>query len=165
MNFFMLCSYCKREMVRQPSCVEEIGLRKTRDHYIPLSRGGLNVRENIRPACYLCNTLKSDMMPDAWAQFMCDNPKWWETDPKTYKWVLATPIVKGRVPFNFVKNTPAPSLAQMTAEENARRMEEYLKHTPTKEHPIPRYMPWTTYPPQSLHYKSWKQWRAKQGLP
>jgi 5-methylcytosine-specific restriction endonuclease McrA len=36
------------------------------DHIIPLSRGGSNTKENIRPLCRACNVSKSNKMPDEW---------------------------------------------------------------------------------------------------
>lgn len=138
------------------------GLRKTRDHYIPVSRGGLDTRENIRMACMRCNTLKSDMMPDAWEQFMRDNMCWWWTDPKKLKWPLATPIVKGRHPARFCKITPRISLAEMTAEENARRMAAYLEHQPTKEQPIPVFTELSRFPKESFFYEKWMKWRESR---
>lgn len=48
-------------------------LQPTRDHVIPLSRGGtLKII-----CCHKCNGLKGDMMPDAWAAYMAANPGWW----------------------------------------------------------------------------------------
>jgi len=73
-----------------------IDLAKTRDHYIPLSRGGLNVKENIRSACYRCNALKGDMMPDAWEQFMRDNPYWWQIQVNKPQRPSANAIAKRR---------------------------------------------------------------------
>lgn len=64
----MNCSYCKREMHNRRLSFD--GLRKTRDHYVPLSKGGKHVPENLKPACYRCNHLKGDMMPEQWELFM-----------------------------------------------------------------------------------------------
>lgn len=36
-------------------------LAETIDHVIPLSRGGTNEIENLRPACYECNVRKGSM--------------------------------------------------------------------------------------------------------
>lgn len=71
----MNCTYCKREMHNRRLSFD--GLLKTRDHYIPLSRGGKNDKANIRMACYRCNSIKGNMMPDLWERFMQDNPMWW----------------------------------------------------------------------------------------
>lgn len=62
------CAYCKRPMM--PWSVTH----PTKDHTIPKSRGGL---ETIL-ACFQCNQLKSDMMPEDWSRVMRENPGWWE---------------------------------------------------------------------------------------
>lgn len=33
----------------------------TIDHKVPLSKGGTNDFDNLQPACYKCNNMKSDM--------------------------------------------------------------------------------------------------------
>lgn len=63
------CAYCKR-----PMSIKEPGLWPTRDHVVPLSKGG---RETVW-ACFLCNQLKADMMPDDWEAFMASFPQWWD---------------------------------------------------------------------------------------
>jgi 5-methylcytosine-specific restriction endonuclease McrA len=45
------CVYCKTEY------------NLTRDHVIPLSKGGLNRIDNIVLACFECNQAKGDMLP------------------------------------------------------------------------------------------------------
>ena len=52
------CQYCGRLGV-------ELRPREalTRDHVIPLSRGGLNVWQNVVTACSPCNTRKANHMP------------------------------------------------------------------------------------------------------
>lgn len=50
-----------------------LGLRVTRDHVVPVSRGG---RETVF-SCVACNEVKGDMMPDEWAEFQGANPEWW----------------------------------------------------------------------------------------
>lgn len=56
-----VCFYCKKSLKR--SC--------TKDHYIPLAKGGENKIENIVLACQKCNVAKANTMPllsirDAW---------------------------------------------------------------------------------------------------
>ena len=54
------CSYCRR------SFSEEVAhLKRTKDHFMPISRGGNNA-ENILQACQECNCWKADKMPDFW---------------------------------------------------------------------------------------------------
>ena len=36
------------------------------DHVLPRSRGGLDVLDNLVPACALCNHAKGDMTPEEW---------------------------------------------------------------------------------------------------
>lgn len=108
------------------------GLRKTRDHYIPISRGGSNAKSNIKAACYACNHLKGDMMPDQWEQFMLDNPQWWTTR-KHVKCLTLGPIAK---------LAPAADLRLMSAMENGRRIKAYMEKNPQlrplrKDEPIP----------------------------
>lgn len=45
-----LCVYCG-----QPG--------ESRDHIVPVSRGGLHSRENMVPACHHCNGMKRNMLP------------------------------------------------------------------------------------------------------
>jgi hypothetical protein len=49
-----LCHYCKRP----------VGAGGMKDHYVPVSRGGSDGIDNIVLACWDCNSVKSDMMPD-----------------------------------------------------------------------------------------------------
>ncbi len=52
------CQYCGRE-----SGALKLREALTRDHVIPLSRGGLNVWENVVTACSSCNTRKANRLP------------------------------------------------------------------------------------------------------
>ena len=53
------CQYCGRanSALRQRESL-------TRDHVVPLSRGGLNVWTNVVTACSGCNTRKADRLPE-----------------------------------------------------------------------------------------------------
>ncbi len=53
------CQYCGRtnSALRQRESL-------TRDHVVPLSRGGLNVWTNVVTACSSCNTRKADRLPE-----------------------------------------------------------------------------------------------------
>ena len=44
------CAYCGREFT--------LFDRETRDHVIPISKGGDNTKENVVPACQSCNSKK-----------------------------------------------------------------------------------------------------------
>lgn len=131
----MNCTYCKREMTarRLLQFGRLTGLERTRDHYIPLSRGGKNVKENIRPACYRCNSIKGNMMPDEWDQFMRENPLWWAAQANLPKRQTNAPLAK---------LAPVSHLRSMTAEENARRIKAYQESQPQlrplrKDEPFP----------------------------
>lgn len=52
------CSYCGRKQSRK--------LRLTKDHVVPVSKGGLTVRTNIAPACSRCNSSKNDSDLKIW---------------------------------------------------------------------------------------------------
>jgi hypothetical protein len=54
------------------------------DHYIPLSRGGVDDHTNLVPACYFCDNRKRSFMP---TPHLCDALKKWkrgELVPKVY---------------------------------------------------------------------------------
>lgn len=55
-----------REQILQWPCRYCDGDSVVVDHYIPVSRGGLGVRANLVPACYLCNQDKADLFMDEW---------------------------------------------------------------------------------------------------
>lgn len=55
------CYICKDEF----KSIKEI----TFDHYIPLSRGGMDELENYRLAHYYCNQLKNNMTPEEFKLF------------------------------------------------------------------------------------------------
>jgi 5-methylcytosine-specific restriction endonuclease McrA len=46
------------------------GMEITMDHVIPLSRGGMSVRENIVIACKECNNKKKYNLPYQWEEYM-----------------------------------------------------------------------------------------------
>jgi len=54
-EFDYRCAYCGRK-----------GGRLTRDHVVPLSRGGSDSIKNIVPACRKCNGRKRDLTLDEW---------------------------------------------------------------------------------------------------
>jgi 5-methylcytosine-specific restriction endonuclease McrA len=62
-----LCFYCGRRMLTGPLPDEALFRRATIDHYVPLARGGLNVRDNVVGACNECNNRKGALMPDEFA--------------------------------------------------------------------------------------------------
>lgn len=42
----------------------------TRDHLIPVNRGGKTTHDNIKPCCYDCNQEKGNMMPSTYIEFV-----------------------------------------------------------------------------------------------
>ena len=54
------CLYCGRTEAE----VRRAGQRLTRDHVVPLSRGGRDVWRNVATACEPCNNRKADRTPD-----------------------------------------------------------------------------------------------------
>jgi len=73
----MKCTYCKRDTLPASKVRLNDPLTRTRDHRIPLCRGGTNAKENKVVACLRCNGIKGNMMPDEWASYMEENPMWW----------------------------------------------------------------------------------------
>ena len=64
------CSYCGRKQSK--------GVKRTRDHVVPVSKGGKTVRENIVPSCERCNSSKSDSDMEEWyvkQEFYSDDRK------------------------------------------------------------------------------------------
>lgn len=53
------CFYCEKEM---PDKVEHI------DHYVPLAKGGTHTKNNLRPSCARCNTMKSILLPETFEE-------------------------------------------------------------------------------------------------
>jgi len=49
----------------------------TRDHIIPVSLGGVNHVDNLRPACEPCNNKRKNSMTNAELKFMKDNQHLW----------------------------------------------------------------------------------------
>ena len=57
----------KRQNGRCYYCEERVGEDYHVDHLVPLSRGGLDIPENIVIACPTCNLSKADKLPHEWA--------------------------------------------------------------------------------------------------
>lgn len=75
------CAYCERSTVMPPkgSDHREAGvLYASRDHRVPLARGGDDHRPNVVMACIPCNGRKGAMEWPEWQEFMRENPRWWE---------------------------------------------------------------------------------------
>jgi 5-methylcytosine-specific restriction endonuclease McrA len=63
------CQYCGR-----PSVQLRPREALTRDHVVPLSRGGLNTWTNVVTACSACNTKKADHLPDECGMHLLHQP-------------------------------------------------------------------------------------------
>lgn len=57
------CVYCRKILVARNDSRYST---KTKDHLIPLSKGGLNVAPNRRTCCESCNQWKSDLYLEDW---------------------------------------------------------------------------------------------------
>lgn len=53
------CRYCKRPF-------DEVIIEKTKDHIVPVSKGGFDRKENRVPCCYECNQWKDDKSLETW---------------------------------------------------------------------------------------------------
>ena len=65
------CLYCGRTEAQ----VRRAGHRLTRDHVMPLSRGGRDVWRNVATACEPCNNLKADRTPDEAGMTLLAEPR------------------------------------------------------------------------------------------
>ena len=74
-----ICLYCG-EKFRQ--------LDLTRDHIIPMSRGGSDSWENVVTACYRCNNQKGNRTPEEWGKYT----------------LLAVPYVPNKAEYLFLQN-------------------------------------------------------------
>lgn len=74
-----ICLYCGEQF-------KQIDL--TRDHIIPMSRGGSDNWENVVTACYRCNNLKGNRTPEEWGKYK----------------LLAVPYVPNKAEYLFLQN-------------------------------------------------------------
>lgn len=104
----MKCTYCKRDTIRSifASRVNH-PLTRTRDHVVPLSRGGLDVAANRVIACLRCNGLKGNMLPHEWTEYMSANPGWFNKTRRERRWIAPThaplPIEESRIILTYGK--------------------------------------------------------------
>lgn len=56
-----ICYYCKKKF--KPN-------ELTMDHKIPLSRGGLSIKENLVPCCKECNNKKKYLLTVEWDEYL-----------------------------------------------------------------------------------------------
>lgn len=74
-----LCLYCGGEFKHADL---------TRDHIIPMSRGGIDSWENVVTACYRCNNHKGNRTPEEWGKHK----------------LLAVPYVPNKAEYLFLQN-------------------------------------------------------------
>ena len=74
-----ICLYCGEQFKQ---------LELTRDHIIPMSRGGSDSWENVVTACYRCNNQKGNRTPEEWGKHN----------------LLAVPYVPNKAEYLFLQN-------------------------------------------------------------
>jgi 5-methylcytosine-specific restriction endonuclease McrA len=74
-----ICMYCGEQF-------KQVDL--TRDHIIPMSRGGTDSWENVVTACYRCNNQKGNLTPEEWNKYK----------------LLAVPYVPNKAEYLFLQN-------------------------------------------------------------
>ena len=65
------CLYCGRTEAE----ARRAGWRLTRDHVVPLSRGGRDEWRNVATACEECNCRKADRTPDEAGMLLLEEPR------------------------------------------------------------------------------------------
>lgn len=57
-------------------CGKQISPRDlTMDHIVPISRGGKSTKGNVVTACKECNTLKKQLLPMEWEEYLVQTDK------------------------------------------------------------------------------------------
>jgi len=56
-----ICFYCEKYFPAK---------QLTMDHVLPLAKGGLSIKSNLVPCCKSCNTIKKNMLPTEWIEFL-----------------------------------------------------------------------------------------------
>lgn len=64
------CYYCEIEFGYKEIGLDPEPVKKTKDHIIPSSRGGINDPKNIVPACFQCNKAKANLMPEEFLELL-----------------------------------------------------------------------------------------------
>lgn len=71
------CAYCERHFDADYLSLSK-DRRPTRDHFIPISKGGKHRNDNIYIVCQYCNTLKSNFLPEEFIYWLRCKIKWKE---------------------------------------------------------------------------------------
>ncbi len=67
------CFYCERQLLETFGPLPSMPyneLYKTRDHIIPLSKGGINGNKNTVISCFYCNNLKGNRLPEEFFNYV-----------------------------------------------------------------------------------------------
>jgi hypothetical protein len=101
------CCYCRRKL-NDRSIFNP--LKRTKDHFIPISRTGTN-GENVLDCCHECNQWKADKMPDFWlnqVKYYSDKRKQFGSyKPMDYKQIIGSIkywVRKGNIRLQNLKN-------------------------------------------------------------
>lgn len=80
------CAYC--------GCTMRKGMRLTRDHLVPVAKGGKTIQSNIVPACSHCNSSKQD---EEWRDWYMKQPFFsQERMNKIFKWRTMIQSLEGQ---------------------------------------------------------------------
>jgi 5-methylcytosine-specific restriction endonuclease McrA len=90
------CPYCGEKILDKS---ENIKKRKTLDHLIPLSKGGLHAQHNILVCCHQCNSKKRDKSYPEWLNCL-DEPRKSNAE-KLYVKQYGTSPLQGVLPLTF----------------------------------------------------------------
>lgn len=72
--------HIKRQKGKCYWCRVVVWEKMTLDHYVPISKGGLDEFNNTVGACDKCNSEKSSMMPDEWESIIKERRKKYDPD-------------------------------------------------------------------------------------
>ena len=61
-----VCHYCEKQIPPKDL---------TMDHVVPISRGGKSTKGNVVTACQNCNTLKKQLLPMEWENYLAQSDK------------------------------------------------------------------------------------------
>jgi hypothetical protein len=62
-----VCYYCQQKFwpkLALSETYDAVPVLRTKDHIIPISRGGIKGMKNVIPACQRCNRIKDNLMPE-----------------------------------------------------------------------------------------------------
>ena len=89
----MRCYYCYKPLVLKATANQE---EATKEHLMPVSRGGADTIDNIVPACWECNRRKGNMTEEEFRR----------TFSKAFELLRGVPLVEGSVSALELRNEP-----------------------------------------------------------